>query len=76
MNVTILHGVTIGRGSVIATGSDVTKNVPPYSIFGVVPGKVLKYRWNIDLIIKDESMCYNPKNLSTLGIHLLSKKFL
>ena len=51
MNVTILHGVTIGRGSVIAAGSVVTKNVPPYSIFGGVPGKVLKYRYLLKSVL-------------------------
>jgi acetyltransferase-like isoleucine patch superfamily enzyme len=43
-NTIILAGVTIGRGSVIAAGSVVTKDVPPYSIVGGVPAKVLKSR--------------------------------
>jgi acetyltransferase-like isoleucine patch superfamily enzyme len=30
----ILKGVSIGRGAVIAAGSVVTKDVPPYSIVG------------------------------------------
>ena len=33
-NVTILKGVTIGRGSVVAAGAVVTKSCPPYSILG------------------------------------------
>lgn len=41
---TILKGVTIGKGAVIAAGSVVTKNVPPLSIVGGVPAKVIKYR--------------------------------
>lgn len=40
----ILDGVTIGRGSVIAAGCVVTKNVPAYSVWGGVPGKLIKSR--------------------------------
>lgn len=43
-NTVILSGVTIGRGSVIAAGSVVNKDVPPYSIVGGVPAKVIKSR--------------------------------
>lgn len=43
-NTIILAGVTIGRGSVIAAGSVVTKDIPPYSIAGGVPAKVIKSR--------------------------------
>lgn len=40
-NATITKGVTIGHGSVIAAGSVVTKDVPPLSIVGGVPAKVI-----------------------------------
>jgi acetyltransferase-like isoleucine patch superfamily enzyme len=40
----IIPGVTIGKGSVIAAGSVVVKNVPPYSIVGGNPAKVIKER--------------------------------
>jgi len=42
--VTILPGVTIGRGSVIACGSVVTKDIPPMSIAGGIPAKVIGIR--------------------------------
>lgn len=42
--VTILAGVHIGEGSIIAAGSVVNKDVPPYSIVGGVPAKVLRSR--------------------------------
>ena len=54
-NVTILKGVTIGRGSVIAAGAVVTKSVPPYSIAGGVPAKVLKARFTPEEIVEHEN---------------------
>jgi acetyltransferase-like isoleucine patch superfamily enzyme/coenzyme F420-reducing hydrogenase beta subunit len=38
----ILKGVTIGDGAIIAAGSIVTKNVPPYSVVVGIPAKVIK----------------------------------
>jgi acetyltransferase-like isoleucine patch superfamily enzyme/coenzyme F420-reducing hydrogenase beta subunit len=38
----ILKGVTIGDGAIIAAGSIVTKNVPPYSVVVGIPAKVVK----------------------------------
>lgn len=40
----ILDGVTIGDNSIIAAGSIVTKDIPPYAIAGGVPAKIIKYR--------------------------------
>ena len=40
--VTILKGVNIGEGAVIAAGSIVTKDVPPHTLVGGIPAKVLK----------------------------------
>ncbi len=38
----ILQGVTIGRGSIVAAGAVVTKDVPPNTVVGGVPAKVIK----------------------------------
>ncbi len=42
---TIMSGVTIGRGSIIAAGAVVTKDVPPYEIHAGVPAKKLRDRF-------------------------------
>ena len=42
--VNIIAGVTIGRGSVVAAGAVVTKDVPPYSVVAGVPARVIKMR--------------------------------
>ena len=43
---TILPGVTIGRGAVVACGAVVTKDVAPFSIVAGVPAKVIGIRQN------------------------------
>ena len=55
-NTTILKGVKIGKGAVIAAGSVVNKNVPNYAIVGGVPAKIIKMRFSPDEIIKHEQM--------------------
>lgn len=57
-NVTILKGVTIGRGSIIAAGAVVTKDIPPYSIAGGIPAKVIKKRMTDEEITIHESLLY------------------
>lgn len=44
-NAIILKGVTIGKGSVVAAGSVVTKSTEPYAIVGGVPAKTIKKRF-------------------------------
>ena len=41
-NAVVVAGVTIGKHSIVAAGSVVTKNVPPYSIVAGNPAKLLK----------------------------------
>ena len=44
-NAVITAGVTVGKHSIVAAGCVVVKNVPPYSIVGGNPGRILK-RYN------------------------------
>lgn len=45
--VTILPGVTIGKGAIVSAGAVVNRDVPPFSIAGGVPAKFLKNRTNV-----------------------------
>jgi maltose O-acetyltransferase len=42
--VIILPGIRIGKGAILAAGAVVTKDVPPYSICGGNPARVIKFR--------------------------------
>lgn len=44
-NVIILDGVTISDGCIVGAGAVVTKNMPPYSVVGGIPAKLIKYRF-------------------------------
>ena len=41
-NVTVLQGVTIGEGAIVAAGAVVTKDVPPRTVVGGIPAKLLR----------------------------------
>ncbi|MEP6574012.1 MAG: CatB-related O-acetyltransferase, partial [Gemmatimonadota bacterium] len=43
---TIMPGVTIGDGAIIATGSVVTKDVPPFAIVGGNPATIIRHRFD------------------------------
>lgn len=44
-NVLIKGGITIGDGACIAMGAVVVKDIPPYSIVGGIPAKIIKIRF-------------------------------
>lgn len=51
-DVKIKGGVTIGDGAIVAMGAVVTKDVPPYAVVGGVPAKIIRYRFNNEIIEK------------------------
>jgi len=57
-NSTILRGVSVGDGAVIAANAVVTKDVPPYAIVAGVPAKIIKYRFPQDIITKLLDICW------------------
>ncbi len=57
--VSILDGVSVGDGCVIAAGAVVTKNMPAYSVIGGVPARVIKSR-------KFERAINNQKTVSSI----------
>jgi hypothetical protein len=44
-HVNVMGGVTVGDGAIIAAGSIVTRDVPPYAIVAGVPGQIKRYRF-------------------------------
>ncbi|MBX2843155.1 MAG: CatB-related O-acetyltransferase, partial [Flammeovirgaceae bacterium] len=49
-NATIMAGVKVGDGAIIATNATVVKDVPPYTIVGGNPAKEIKKRFSEEVI--------------------------
>lgn len=57
-NVTFMPGVKVGNGAVIGTNSLITKDVPPYTIVGGSPAKIIKQRFSDEQIILLQKICW------------------
>jgi chloramphenicol O-acetyltransferase type B len=58
----IMSGVKIGKGSIIAAGSVVTKDIEPYSIVGGNPAKLIKIRYNSEqVLIHEQGLKFKSK---------------
>lgn len=68
--VTVLSGVHIGQGAVVAAGAVVSRDVPPYSIVGGVPGKVIKYRFEREVIDYLLTLDYGKLNKEIIETHV------
>ena len=51
-NCTIMSGVNIGTGSVICANSVVTKDIPPYTIYGGNPARFIRKRFDDEIIVQ------------------------
>ena len=52
MGVTIMSGVTVHDGAVLAACSVVTKDVDPYAVVGGNPAKIIKWRFDDPVVVK------------------------
>ena len=66
-NVTVLAGVKVSDGAILAAGSVVTKNVPPYAIAAGVPATIIKYRFSKDVIERFLEVRWWDLDLSVLS---------
>jgi acetyltransferase-like isoleucine patch superfamily enzyme len=55
-NVTILKGVRIGFGAIVAAGAVVTKDCEPYCVYGGIPAGCISKRFNEEQIQKHEEL--------------------
>jgi len=56
-DVVIIGGIKIGDGAIVAAGAVVTKDIPPFSIVGGVPAKIIRYRFTEEqreFLLKDQ----------------------
>ena len=73
---TVLDGVDVSDGSVIAAGAVVTKNTEPYGIYAGIPAKLVRLRFSsevVSLLVKSKWWELNPAEVSALNLNDLLK---
>lgn len=65
-NSVIMPGINIGDGAVIGAGSVVTKDIEPYAIYGGVPAKLIKYRFDKETIKRLLEVKWWDKEISSI----------
>lgn len=68
--VTVMPGVRIGDGAVVAAMSVVTEDVPPYAVVGGNPAKVLRYRFEPDTVARLRRLAWWDWPAETVTAHL------
>lgn len=73
---TIMSGVEIGHGAIIAAKALVAKDVPPYAIVGGNPAKVIRYRFDQDVIsgLLKQAWWEWPHNMVEKNVESLCEK--
>ena len=73
-NVTLLDGICVGDGAIIASGSLVNKDVPAYAIVGGVPAKIIRMRFGAEEIefLNQLEWWNRPMNWIKTHAHLFS----
>lgn len=67
---TIMSGVKIGQGAIIAAGSVITKDVPPYAIVGGIPAKIIRYRFENNLIDELRNVDFSMLTKEMINDHI------
>lgn len=65
----ILDGVTIGNGAVIGAGAVIANDIPPYTLAGGVPAKVIRQRFTDDQIVFLENLKWWDRDLEWIRAH-------
>jgi tetrahydrodipicolinate N-succinyltransferase len=68
----VVDGVSIGHGAVIAAGAVVTKDVPPFAIVGGIPARVIRMRFEPEIVTRLLELAWWDRDLEWIGKHAAS----